>query len=91
MGKYPEKPAIIAFWHGKMLPAWKFFGSFGANAIVSQSKDGEILTALLEKWGFRVVRGSSSKGGREALQEIVDIAPKGYFLITPDGPQGPRK
>lgn len=72
-----------------MLPGWKFFESRKANALVSMSKDGEILSNLLSIWGFDVVRGSSSRQGKEALEQLIEIAPKGYLLITPDGPKGP--
>jgi hypothetical protein len=88
-GNIPEKPAIIVFWHGLMLPGWKLFEGKNPKAIVSLSKDGEILSTLLRKWGFEVVRGSSSKNGKEALEIIINNALDNYVLITPDGPQGP--
>jgi lysophospholipid acyltransferase (LPLAT)-like uncharacterized protein len=88
-GDIPEKPAIIVFWHGLMLPGWKLFEGKNPKAIVSLSKDGEILSSLLKKWGFEVIRGSSSKNGKEALELIINNAVDNYVLITPDGPQGP--
>lgn len=88
-GNIPAKPSIIAFWHGTMLPVWKFFENRDSFAVVSLSKDGEILTNLLKIWKFTVIRGSSSKNGKEVLNEMIDLASKGYLLITPDGPQGP--
>ncbi len=88
-GDFPESPAVIAFWHGEMLPCWKVFGKYSPRAVVSQSKDGEILTALLNKWGFEVLRGSSSKGGREVLEMMTENAKDRFLLITPDGPRGP--
>ncbi|MBM2814638.1 MAG: hypothetical protein HW421_1400 [Ignavibacteria bacterium] len=90
-GKFPGKPAIIAFWHGDMLAAWKLFANFGAAAIISPSKDGEILTQLLHKWKYNVVRGSSSKDGSKALNTITELAKSNYVLITPDGPRGPNR
>ncbi len=90
-GNKPEKPSVIVFWHGLMLPAWKFFSGSNPNALVSLSSDGEILSALLTKWNFNVIRGSSSKGGRQALEQMIDNAAKGYLLITPDGPRGPAR
>jgi lysophospholipid acyltransferase (LPLAT)-like uncharacterized protein len=71
-----------------MLPVWYAFRG-GATALVSQSKDGAYLAALLEGWGYRVIRGSSSKGGAEALAEMVEAARTGVVLVTPDGPRGP--
>ena len=88
-GTFPDKPAIIVFWHGLMLPGWKLFEGKSPKAIVSLSKDGEILSNLLQKWGFEVIRGSSSKNGKEVLKLIINNALEHYVLITPDGPQGP--
>src|SRR5206468_11142708 len=70
-GAVPPERAVIAFWHGEMLPAWKCFAHQDATALVSRSRDGGLLTRLLEGWGFTVARGSSSKGGDEAMAEIV--------------------
>lgn len=89
-GELPENPAVIAFWHGQMLPGWKLFDGQNPTAIVSTSKDGAILTNLLEKWGFEVARGSSSKSGSVALRQMIRFAEKRYVLITPDGPRGPK-
>ncbi len=88
-GHAPAKPSVVAFWHGYMLPVWKYFSKFVPAALVSQSKDGRLLSALLSSWGYNVVRGSSSKGGREALDSIISLLDTNIVLITPDGPRGP--
>ncbi len=90
-GIIPEKPAIVCFWHGEMLPVWKLFAKKLPAAIVSSSRDGEVLSAILKKWKYKLVRGSSSKGGKEALEQMIDLSRKELFLITPDGPKGPAK
>ena len=89
IGNPPPKPSVVAFWHGTMLPIWKYFEHKNPLAVVSLSKDGEILTQLLKKWGFTVLRGSSSRNSKEVMQDMIELAPKGNLLITPDGPQGP--
>jgi lysophospholipid acyltransferase (LPLAT)-like uncharacterized protein len=83
--------AVVAFWHGKMLPAWYRFRRSGMAALVSASRDGEILARYLERsLGYaRVIRGSSSRKGSEALDEMVDALKERSCLITPDGPRGP--
>ena len=90
-GDYPSERGIVAFWHGYMLPVWKFFSKYNPTAIVSQSKDGEILSTILSDWGYNLARGSSSKGGKDALDLIVEKAKSNLVLITPDGPRGPYK
>lgn len=87
-GDIPKQPGIIAFWHGFMLPVWKYFSKFDPNAIVSPSKDGEILSYLLREWNYSLIRGSSSKEGKQALESIIDNATDNLVLITPDGPTG---
>lgn len=73
-----------------MLVGWSLFKGRKACALVSQSKDGEILSALLKKWNYKVSRGSSSKGGKEALADLIESANNGYLIVvTPDGPRGP--
>ncbi|GAB2181110.1 DUF374 domain-containing protein [Denitratisoma sp. agr-D3] len=88
-GPLPPARAVLAFWHGDMLPVWKHFAAGGDYALVSRSRDGGLLTDLLQRWGFRVIRGSSSKGGKEAWAELLAAAQRGRVLLTPDGPRGP--
>jgi len=81
---------IAGFWHGTMLAPWYLNRNKNFSAIVSLSKDGEVLTRVLDKWGYKVVRGSSHRGGGEALNNMVESAKSGYSVaITPDGPTGP--
>lgn len=83
-------PFIAAFWHGKMLIPWYMFKDKYFAALVSQSKDGELLTKVLRSWKYNVVRGSSHKGGKEALSNMIELAKSGKSLaVTPDGPTGP--
>ncbi len=89
-GSFPQKPAIVVFWHNEMMPIWRIFANKNAYAVVSQSKDGQILSDLLEKWGFMLIRGSSSKGGKEVMNQLVEKSQDNYVLLTPDGPRGPR-
>jgi hypothetical protein len=59
--------------------------------LVSASKDGALLAAVLGKFGVAQVRGSSSRRGPQALLELTTRGQMGYDLaVTPDGPKGPR-
>ena len=92
--QHNKKPSVIAFWHGSMLLGWFLHRprkNFRVAALVSQSEDGEILSATLKRWGYTMIRGSSHVGGKEAMQLMVDAIAEGNSLcITPDGPTGPR-
>jgi lysophospholipid acyltransferase (LPLAT)-like uncharacterized protein len=62
----------------------------GLAGLVSASRDGAFLAAILECFGVRAVRGSSSRRGPQALLELVTWMERGYDVaITPDGPRGP--
>ncbi|GAB1371105.1 DUF374 domain-containing protein [Candidatus Kapaibacterium sp.] len=82
---------IVVFWHGLMLPCWKQFSSLKPTAVVSLSKDGEILSSLLQKWKYKLIRGSSSQKGKEVLALVEDACKNNLVLMTPDGPQGPAQ
>ncbi|HRN26450.1 MAG: lysophospholipid acyltransferase family protein [Ignavibacteriaceae bacterium] len=83
---------VLAFWHGTMLLPWFLHRNDGFAALTSKSKDGDLLAKQLKHWKYKVVRGSSSKGGDVALGIMVDHAKNGYSIaITPDGPRGPER
>ncbi len=88
-GDLPTGPCVIAFWHGEMLPVLATFGPLHSIVLVSPSNDGKILQQLLRDWGHVIVEGSSSRGGKQALEQLVALAPENIILITPDGPRGP--
>lgn len=88
------KNVVVAFWHGSMFVGWFLHRpekNWNISALVSQSNDGEFLSTILERWNYKMIRGSSHIGGKEAMQLMVDEVEKGSSLaITPDGPRGPR-
>jgi lysophospholipid acyltransferase (LPLAT)-like uncharacterized protein len=90
-----DQPRLWVFWHNRLfVMAYVFARWFPRQrgaALASASKDGEILTALLQQFGIRAIRGSSSRGGARALVEMKHAMDDGYVLaIAPDGPRGPR-
>ncbi len=88
----PEK-CIVAFWHSRMIGGW-WISRKNAVALVSESKDGEYLNKILTNWKYKTVRGSSTRSGKQALSEAVEMIRTGdakRLVITPDGPQGPKE
>ena len=100
-GYYEDRnagPAIYAIWHNRLalaLIAYYRYGkprirTAGIAALVSASRDGGLLAAILECFKVQPVRGSTSRRGPQALLELTSWAGRGYDLaITPDGPRGP--
>ncbi len=82
---------IIAFWHNRvvMMP----IPARGRKLCImnSRSRDGEIATRALARWGIRSVRGSATRGGAAGFMQLVNAYRAGYNLaVVPDGPRGPR-
>ena len=87
------RPVLHASWHQRMVLGIFRFPFRGVVTMASRSKDGDVIAAFLLFWGFRAVRGSSSRGGSEALSEMIDVL-KGttrWAALTPDGPRGPAR
>jgi lysophospholipid acyltransferase (LPLAT)-like uncharacterized protein len=81
---------IYCFWHQCVLPCAVYFRRTRATILISQSFDGELITRTLGLLGFRAVRGSSSRSGREGLLGLKDVIDGGEpAIFTADGPRGP--
>lgn len=92
-----DHPSIYVFWHHQLLLAAPLIfdrllpGKHPLTVMISQSRDGELTTRVAERWGFRVCRGSASRGGRVALRGLYRELAKhdSSILMLPDGPHGP--
>lgn len=88
-----NQPLILSFWHGKLFLPIMVVSSWHHKKIaglVSQSRDGAILTRWIERLGFKVVRGSSNRKGASSVVKLMNFAKEGYSLgIAADGPRGP--
>ena len=84
--------AIVAFWHGRLLMMPFVFPGYSAMILISQHRDGEYITRIAEWLGYRVVRGSATRGGARAFKQLLQcLKDGGHVAITPDGPKGPRQ
>ena len=59
--------------------------------LISQHRDGEIIARICRHVGFSVIRGSSTRGGTQALRQMMRASEKHHFVVLPDGPRGPRR
>jgi lysophospholipid acyltransferase (LPLAT)-like uncharacterized protein len=86
-----EKPVIYSFWHRAVFPAAWLWREQGIAVMVSRSFDGEYIARIIEKLGFVAVRGSSSRGGGEALRRMkAELEKDASVAFTIDGPRGPK-
>lgn len=83
---------IYALWHQHLLMLMLRHRDESIAVMISQSRDGDLATPIVEQLGYQVVRGSSSRGGSQALDAMVRAADDGHALaLTVDGPRGPAR
>ena len=92
----PDSPrgAIYAGWHESLLAPAYLYAKCRAYALVSQSLDGEYIARVVQRLGWRVIRGSSSQGGISGLWDVTEKLIEhshADFFVTADGPAGPRR
>ena len=83
---------ILCFWHGRLLMmplSWNKKKKI--NVLISTHSDGQLLSKTVKHFNIETITGSSSKGGSEAIRNIVKSLKSGISIgMTPDGPRGPR-
>ena len=83
---------ILALWHGRILAATLFFRDRGIVAMTSENFDGEWVARLMNRFGYRAARGSTSRGGARALAQLKrEMAHGSAAAFTVDGPRGPAR
>jgi hypothetical protein len=82
---------LYLFWHENLLYPAVVFAPTGVPVLVSQHRDGELITQVVRMMGGQAIRGSTNRHGDAALREMIRHAETGNLAITPDGPRGPRR
>ncbi|HYK89650.1 MAG TPA: lysophospholipid acyltransferase family protein [Acidobacteriota bacterium] len=89
--KAAGKTFIGVFWHGRILPSICWWRDRGIVVMTSQHRDGDYIAAVIRRFGFGSARGSSTRGSRGALVEMLHWLRNGHDVaFTIDGPRGPR-
>jgi len=87
-GRHP----VMAFWHGRILPATFYFRRRGIVVMTSENFDGEWIARIIERFGYGTARGSTSRGARRALLQLVrDVQAGRAAGFAIDGPRGPAR
>jgi lysophospholipid acyltransferase (LPLAT)-like uncharacterized protein len=68
---------VLAFWHGRILPATYYFRRRRIVVMTSENFDGEWIARIIERFGYRAARGSTSRGGPRALVEMKRLVEQG--------------
>ncbi len=87
-----KKPVIFILWHGRILFASYFFRKRGITALVSPSRDGEIVARIASGWGYKLLRGSGSHPVVDEWKKMKKLMTLGgELIIVVDGPKGPER
>ena len=88
-----NKSVIISSWHGNLLVPFMHLAKYNYYGLAGTNRDGELISKIGSKLGWKMLRGSSSEGGSEIFIEIVKALdnPPCLVAMTPDGPRGPEK
>ncbi len=87
-----KPPCVAIFWHDRILLTTYFWRFSNYAAMVSQSFDGEYIARVSQRFGHGIARGSSTRGGTNAIRKMIRLLKKEKFslTLTIDGPKGPR-
>ncbi|MEA3221847.1 MAG: lysophospholipid acyltransferase family protein [Thermodesulfobacteriota bacterium] len=96
LGNTGEEGIVAASWHRHAIFFFYFFRTLDNGAImISKSKDGEITSRIAKRFGYTPVRGSSSRGGKDALQAMINYISeekeRRFCGTAVDGPRGPAR
>ncbi len=81
---------LLATWHENIYFSTWMLRDLGLTALISSSRDGAAIYAVMQHFNFKAVRGSSTRGGMLALRELLEALKRQEpVAITPDGPTGP--
>ena len=87
-GRFP----VMAFWHGRILPALYYFRRRGIVVITSDNFDGEWMARIIHRFGYMTARGSTSRNAARAALRAKRFMEEGHPVgLTVDGPRGPAR
>ena len=83
---------LLCSWHQRFFGGIVWFKRYAPAIAISQSRDGELISRMVEKMGWTPVRGSSSRGGAAALSGMIEAIVGGTVgAHIVDGPRGPAR
>jgi Uncharacterized protein conserved in bacteria len=86
------KPYVLSFWHEHLLLMFYCRHRKPISMMVSQHRDGDMSMRTLQRFDTGAVRGSTTRGGSQALRNMIKLVHAGQNVgYTPDGPRGPRR
>lgn len=85
-----DRPLVYCFWHNRIPIATHFWRNRGIVVMSSRSFDSEYIARFIQRFGYGAARGSSTRGARAALIQMIRAVRAGKSAaFTVDGPRGP--
>lgn len=88
-----DRPVLLCAWHQQFFTAishFKTYSKLNPGLMISQSRDGDLIAGVANQTGWHTPRGSSSRGGKKALDAMIDhLNTHGFGAHILDGPRGP--
>jgi len=89
--RWEHERILFTFWHNRVIAMPPAAHGRRVCIMISQSRDGEIASRVLQRWNIRAVRGSASRGGTSGSLQLLRAFRNGDSIaVVPDGPRGPR-
>lgn len=89
-----RRGVIYVGWHESLLTPAFLYARNRPYTLVSQSLDGEMISLMISRLGWRTIRGSSSTNAIQCADEMIDILENDFHtdcFLAADGPTGPRR
>lgn len=86
-----DRHYIYVMWHEYLLLPIGRYASPDFHVLISRSNDGQLLAETCRRLDISVIRGSTSRGGVEAIRQMLRAGRNTHLALTPDGPRGPRQ
>jgi len=85
------KNVIYTFWHGRIFLGTFYFRNRGIVVMSGYNKDARTMARVIERFGYGIARGSSTRGAKRAVVTMLhEIRKKKDVAFSIDGPRGPR-
>lgn len=82
---------LYAVWHDVLFFPLLMAKPQNMSALASRHQDGSYVAEILRLLNVQPFRGSTARGGAQAVRQLLGVAQQLHITLTPDGPRGPRR
>jgi lysophospholipid acyltransferase (LPLAT)-like uncharacterized protein len=82
---------IYTMWHETLLLPIQRYARPDICVLISGHRDAELVAEVCRGLHVGVIRGSTNRGGVEAVRLLLEKGQRMHLALTPDGPRGPRR